>query len=152
MATSSAYFVPGGEREPSQYSPEMSRRARGAELWATLRSLGRTGLAELVDRTCNHAKAFAEGLRQAGAEILNDVVINQVLVSFGPPHVTKAVIRKIQEDGVCWCGGTEWQGRTAMRISVSSWSTTEDDVEMSLAAIVRAFAAVRGSAVGEFKG
>src|SRR5262245_37355041 len=78
MSTSSAYFGPGERREPSQYTPEMSRRARGVELWATLRSLGRRGLARLVDRTCDHAKAFAEGLRDAGAEILNDVVINQV--------------------------------------------------------------------------
>ncbi len=140
MATSSAYFVPGGEREPSQYSPEMSRRARGVELWATLRSLGRGGLASLVDRTCDHAKMFAEGLRLAGAEILNDVVINQVLVSFGPPEVTRAVIERIQQEGVCWCGGTEWQGRTAMRISVSSWATTAQDVEMSLAAMRRAVA------------
>jgi len=138
MSTTSAYFVPGEEREPSQYTPEMSRRARGVELWASLRSLGRRGLAELIDRTCDHARAFAEGLRTAGAEILNEVVINQVLVSFGPPELTRAIIARIQQDGVCWCGGTEWQGRTAMRISVSSWATTSEDVEMSLAAMRRA--------------
>jgi glutamate/tyrosine decarboxylase-like PLP-dependent enzyme len=138
MAMSSAYFTPGERREPSQFTPEMSRRARGVELWATLQSLGRDGLADLIDRTCHHAKRFAEGLRDAGNEILNDVVINQVLVSFGSPDLTSAVIERVQQDGVCWCGGTQWQGRTAMRISVSSWATTADDVEASIAAILRA--------------
>jgi glutamate/tyrosine decarboxylase-like PLP-dependent enzyme len=137
MAISAAYFNPGELREPSNYTPEMSRRARGVELWATLRSLGRRGLAELIERTCRHARRFAEGLRAAGHEILNEVVINQVLVSFGEPAVTRAVIAKVQSDGTCWCGGTEWHGRPAMRISVSSWATTEEDVEMSLAAIRR---------------
>jgi glutamate/tyrosine decarboxylase-like PLP-dependent enzyme len=138
MTTSSAYFVPGDDREPSQFTPEMSRRARGVELWATLYSLGRSGLADLVERTCRHARRFADGLRGHGYEILNDVVVNQVLVSFGPPGVTRAVIDRVQAEGVCWCGGTEWQGRTAMRISVSSWATTNDDVEISLRAIARA--------------
>jgi glutamate/tyrosine decarboxylase-like PLP-dependent enzyme len=136
MAISSAYFTPGELREPSNYTPEMSRRARGVELWATLRSLGRRGLAELIDRTCRHARRFAEALRAAGYEILNEVVINQVLISFGDPAVTRAVIAKVQAEGTCWCGGTEWRGRPAMRISVSSWATTEEDVEMSLAAIL----------------
>jgi glutamate/tyrosine decarboxylase-like PLP-dependent enzyme len=137
MSISAAYFSPGELREPSNYTPEMSRRARGVELWATLRSLGRSGLADLIERTCRHARRFAEGLRAAGHEILNEVVINQVLVSFGAPAVTRAVIAKVQSDGTCWCGGTEWHGRPAMRISVSSWATTEEDVEMSLAAIRR---------------
>jgi glutamate/tyrosine decarboxylase-like PLP-dependent enzyme len=138
MAASSAYFTPTGAREPSQFSPEMSRRARGVELWAALRSLGRSGLADLIERTCDHASTFAQALRDAGHEILNDVVINQVLVSFGSPDRTRAVIARIQQDGTCWCGATEWQGRTAMRISVSSWATTAADVEASLAAIARA--------------
>jgi len=138
MAISAAYLAPGQLREPSHYTPEMSRRARGVELWAALRSLGRAGLSGLIERTCSHAHTFAERLREAGYEILNEVVINQVLVSFGPPQVTRAVIEKVQQDGVCWCGVTEWQGRTAMRISVSSWATTNTDVEMSLAAIRRA--------------
>jgi glutamate/tyrosine decarboxylase-like PLP-dependent enzyme len=137
MAVSAAYFNPGELREPSNYTPEMSRRARGVELWATLRSLGRRGLAELIERTCRHARRFAEGLRAAGHEILNEVVINQVLVSFGDAAVTRAVIAKVQSEGTCWCGGTEWHGRPAMRISVSSWVTTAEDVEMSLAAIRR---------------
>jgi len=140
MAATSAYFIPGGEREPSQFTPEMSRRARGVELWAALASLGRSGLADLIDRTCDHAQRFANGLRAQGFEILNDVVINQVLVSFGPPDVTRAVIARLQQDGTCWCGGTEWQGRAAMRISVSSWATTSQDVDVSIAAMVRAAA------------
>jgi glutamate/tyrosine decarboxylase-like PLP-dependent enzyme len=138
MSMSAAYAEPGAHREPLQYNPEMSRRARGVELWATLRSLGRSGLASLIERTCNHARIFAQGLSEAGFEILNDVVINQVLVSFGTPQVTKAVIDRLQQEGICWCGGTQWQGRTAMRISVSSWATTGDDVQASLAAMCRA--------------
>jgi glutamate/tyrosine decarboxylase-like PLP-dependent enzyme len=137
MTVSAAYFAIGEQREPSHYTPELSRRARGVELWAALRFLGRHGLAELIERTCGHAKRFADGLRDAGYEILNDVVINQVLVSFGAPEVTRAVIERVQAEGTCWCGGTEWQGRTAMRISVSSWATTDQDVESSLAAIQR---------------
>jgi glutamate/tyrosine decarboxylase-like PLP-dependent enzyme len=137
MSVSAAYFTPGESREPSAYTPEMSRRARGVELWATLRALGRRGLAELIERTCRHARRFAQGLCAAGYEILNDVVINQVLVSFGEPEVTRAVIAKVQADGVCWCGGTEWHGRPAMRISVSSWATTGRDVETSLEAMRR---------------
>lgn len=132
-----AYLEPGARREPMHHTPDSSRRARGVELWATLKSLGRAGLRELVERTCAHAQRFAKGLQSAGFEVLNDVVINQVLVSFGAPEVTREVIRRIQEDGTCWCGGTVWQGRTAMRISVSSWATTEADVDRSLEAIVR---------------
>jgi len=132
-----AYLEPGARREPMHHTLESSRRARGVELWATLKSLGRSGLRELVERTCAHAQRFAKGLQHAGFEVLNDVVINQVLVSFGAPEVTKDVIRRIQEDGTCWCGGTVWRGKTAMRISVSSWATTEADVDRSLDAIVR---------------
>jgi glutamate/tyrosine decarboxylase-like PLP-dependent enzyme len=137
MVMSAAYLPEGGVREPGHYTPEMSRRARGVEVWAALRALGRSGLAELVERCCRHATRFADGLRQAGYEVLNDVVLNQVLVSFGEPERTRRVIARIQADGTCWCGGTVWQGRTAMRISVSSWATTEEDVERSLAAMVR---------------
>jgi glutamate/tyrosine decarboxylase-like PLP-dependent enzyme len=148
MAMWAAYFTPTSGREPSQFTPEMSRRARGIELWATLRSLGRQGLAELIDRTCDHARRFAGGLRAHGCDVLNDVVINQVLVSFGSDDVTRAVIERIQGDGTCWCGGTEWHGRAAMRISVSSWATTGADVESSLAAIRRAVDGVRQSKTG----
>ncbi len=137
MTATAAYLDPSARREPLYHTPDSSRRARGVELWATLKSLGKSGLADLIDRTCAHAQKFAAGLRDAGYEILNDVVINQVLVSFGTPEQTREVIRRVQEDGTCWCGGTVWQGKTAMRISVSSWATTDADVEKSLAAIVR---------------
>jgi threonine aldolase len=92
---------------------------------------------DLVERTCGHAARFAEGLRAAGYEVLNDVVLNQVLISFGQDFVTDSVIREVQEEGTCWCGGTVWKGRKAMRISVSSWATTESDVRRSLEAIIR---------------
>jgi glutamate/tyrosine decarboxylase-like PLP-dependent enzyme len=137
MSITAPYLTPGELREPAHYGPEMSRRARAVPLWAAMRSLGRNGLADLVDRTCRHARAFAERLDDLGYEILNDVVINQVLVSFGPPEVTRRVIELVQQDGACWCGVTEWQGRTAMRISVSSWATTSEDVEFAVAAIHR---------------
>jgi len=135
-----AYLIAGSQREPMEYSPEMSRRARGVEVWAALRSLGRSGLAELVERCCRHAERFARGLAAAGYEVLNQVQLNQVLVSFGDPQKTKRVIAALQQDGVCWCGGTVWQGHTAMRISVSSWATSDEDVERSLESILRAAA------------
>jgi len=125
------------ERNPSDFTPELSRRARGVEVWAALKFLGREGLVEMIERTCHHARRFAEELSAAGYQILNDVVLNQVLVSFGDPQKTKKIINEIQEDGTCWMGGTIWQGHTAMRISVSSWATTDEDVEKSLAAIIR---------------
>jgi glutamate/tyrosine decarboxylase-like PLP-dependent enzyme len=137
MTMSAAYLAPGVRREPVHYTPEASRRARGVELWAAMKSLGRSGLCALIERTCALAKRFEAGLREAEFEVLNEVVVNQVLVSFGSSEITREVIRRIQEDGTCWCGATEWQGRTAMRISVSSWSTTEADVDLSLEAIVR---------------
>ena len=140
-AASAPYLLEGKGREPEQYTPEMSRRARGVEVWAALLSLGRSGLADLIERTCRYATRFADGLRAAGWKVLNDVVLNQVLVSFGDAETTQRVIGAIQSDGTCWCGGTVWQGHTAMRISVSSWATTEDDVERSLAAILRLAAA-----------
>ncbi len=141
MSLTAAYLPQGGHREPSQYTPELSRRARGVEIWAALKSLGRSGLSDLIDRNCRFARRFAEALRQGGCEILNDVVLNQVLVSFGDAARTRQVIESVQRDGTCWCGPTEWQGRTAMRISVSSWATRDEDVERSVAAILRASAA-----------
>lgn len=138
MAITAAY-LPGGDghRTPSDFTPELSRRARGVEVWAALRSLGRSGVADLIDRTCGHARHFARRLGAAGHEILNDVVLNQVLVAFGSPERTERVIARIQEEGTCWCGTTYWQGRRAMRISVCSWATTSDDVERSVEAILR---------------
>jgi glutamate/tyrosine decarboxylase-like PLP-dependent enzyme len=137
MRIMAAYLEPGSRREPMNHTPEASRRARGVELWAALKCLGRSGLCALIERTCAHAQRFARGLKEGGFEVLNDVVINQVLVSFGAPEITREVIRRVQEDGTCWCGGTVWQGKTAMRISVSSWATTETDVERSLRAVIR---------------
>jgi glutamate/tyrosine decarboxylase-like PLP-dependent enzyme len=137
MSSPAAYLTESERRDPMRYTPESSRRARGIEVWAALRSLGRSGLADLIERTCRLASRFADGLRASGNEVLNDVVLNQVLVSFGDDHGTLRVIQGVQEDGVCWCGGTVWQGKRAMRISVSSWATTEEDVEASLAAILR---------------
>jgi len=140
--TVTAPYLPVGERrEPNHFVPEMSRRARGVEVWAALASLGRRGVAELVGRTCRHALRFMEGLTSAGYRVLNDVVLNQVLVEFGGAERTRRVIERLQADGTCWCGGTVWQGTTAMRISVSSWATTDDDVEQSLDAILRVAAA-----------
>jgi glutamate/tyrosine decarboxylase-like PLP-dependent enzyme len=137
MSAKAAYLASGEKREPWEFTPEMSRRSRGVELWAALRSLGRAGLAEMIERNCRAATRFAEGLKAAGYEILNEVALNQVLVSFGRDETTQRVIAAVQQDGTCWCGGTVWHGRAAMRISVSSWATTDEDVERSLAAMIR---------------
>jgi glutamate/tyrosine decarboxylase-like PLP-dependent enzyme len=138
MSIQASYLALGEHREPSDYNPELSRRARGVELWAGLRSLGRSGMAAIVERTSGLARQFAAGLKAAGYEILNDVVINQVLVSFGDAEKTLRTIARLQAEGTCWCGSTVWQGKTAMRISVSSWATTKEDVERSLAAMLKA--------------
>ena len=138
MSLAAAYIVAtGGERDPHEFVPEESRRARAIPVYAALRSLGREGFAELIERNCRQARRFAEGFSAAGYEVLNDVVLNQVLVSFGSAEQTQRVIAAIQQDGTCWCGGTVWKGRTAMRISVSNWSTTDYDVDKSIAAILR---------------
>lgn len=137
MSFSAAYLQASGDREPSHYTPESSRRARALEIWAVLRCLGRGGLAEMIERSCRLAARFADKLREAGYAILNEVALNQVLVSFGPDGVTRRVIQEVQNDGTCWCGGTEWHGHAAMRISVSGWATTEEDVDRSAEAIIR---------------
>lgn len=137
MSIAAAYLVQDGTREPLHYTPEMSRRARGVEIWAALRTLGRSGLAEMIERNCQFATRFAEGFRSAGYAVLNDVVLNQVLVSFGDAATTQRVIAAVQADGTCWCGSSVWQGQTAMRVSVSSWATTAEDVERSLDAMIR---------------
>jgi glutamate/tyrosine decarboxylase-like PLP-dependent enzyme len=137
MSINAAYLSFGERREPMQWTPESSRRARAVEIWAALRSLGRQGVDDLIERTCRLATRFADGLRAAGFAVLNDVTLNQVLVSFGDATATQQIVRELQADGTCWCGSTVWHGRTAMRISVSSWATTEDDVDRSVAAMVR---------------
>ena len=138
MTVQASYLALGEHREPSDYNPELSRRARAVELWAGLRSLGRSGMAEIVERTSSHARRFAQGLRAAGYQVLNEVVINQVLVSFGSAEKTLRTIERLQAEGTCWCGSTVWQGHTAMRISVSSWATAKEDVDRSLAAMLKA--------------
>jgi glutamate/tyrosine decarboxylase-like PLP-dependent enzyme len=144
MAVTAEYLpTAAAERDPSNFTPELSRRARGVDVWAALATLGRRGVAELIEGCCRHATRFAEGLAAAGFEVLNDVVLNQVLVAFGGTERTRAVITALQKEGTCWCGGTVWQGRTAMRISVSSWATTDEDVERSLAAMLRVTASCR---------
>jgi glutamate/tyrosine decarboxylase-like PLP-dependent enzyme len=138
MAITAYYLLTDSEfRNPSDFTPELSRRARGVDVWAALRTLGRRGVEDLVLRCCSHAQRFAAGLSDAGYEVLNDVVLNQVLVSFGDADVTRRIVDEIQRDGTCWCGSTVWQGKTAMRISVSNWSTTEEDVDLSLEAMLR---------------
>jgi glutamate/tyrosine decarboxylase-like PLP-dependent enzyme len=146
MTVSAAYLQASESREPYQYTPEASRRARAIEVWAALRSLGRRGLADMIERNCRLASRFAGQLRTAGYSILNDVVLNQVLVSFGDAAATKRVISELQNEGTCWCGGTEWHGQTAMRISVSGWATTEEDVDQSAAAVLRVASATQTGA------
>jgi glutamate/tyrosine decarboxylase-like PLP-dependent enzyme len=146
MGSHASYLVhsEGRERDELDWNPEFSRRARGFPMYAALRSLGRSGITDLVDRCCAHARRFAEALaREPGIEVLNEVVLNQVLARFldpGGDHDarTRAVVKAVQEDGTCWLGGTTWQGKAAMRISVSNWSTTTEDVDRSVATILRA--------------
>jgi glutamate/tyrosine decarboxylase-like PLP-dependent enzyme len=143
--TASYLVGSGAVHSPSDFALESSRRARGFAVWAALRELGRDGVAELVDRCCRLARRFAAGLSAGGAEVVNDVVLNQVLVSFGADAATDAVIDGVQRDGTCWLGGTTWRGRRLMRVSVSNWSTTEQDVDRSVAAILRVAAQVTPS-------
>jgi glutamate/tyrosine decarboxylase-like PLP-dependent enzyme len=141
MSYTAAYLTASGpEPGAADYTAESSRRARGFAVWAALRELGAEGVAELVDRCCRLARRFAEGLSAAGFEVANDVVLNQVLVGFGDDARTDRVVEAIQRDGTCWMGATTWRGRRLMRIAVSNHSTTEDDVDRSVAAIVRAAA------------
>jgi glutamate/tyrosine decarboxylase-like PLP-dependent enzyme len=146
MALNASYYVtaPGAERDNCNWVPEASRRARGFTVYAALRALGRNGITELVDRCCRLARRMAEKLSQdSRVRILNDVVLNQILVRFSDSSggdddtFTASVIRRVQDDGTCWLGGTNWHGMQAMRISVSNWSTTERDIDVSAQAILR---------------
>jgi glutamate/tyrosine decarboxylase-like PLP-dependent enzyme len=137
LSASAAYLPETANREPMHFTPEMSREARGVPIWAALKSLGKAGLAKMINSHCEMARYFANRFQNAGYKILNDVVLNQVLVSFGEPDTTREVIKRIQAEGTCWCGGTVWQGKTAMRISVSSWATTVEDVDLSINAILK---------------
>jgi len=146
LGVTASYLIHAGEdsrRDAVTWTPEFSRRARAFPVWAAIRSLGRSGVAELVERCCAHARRFADQLGgQPGVEVCNEVVLNQVLVRFPDPAGdgdarTREVVRRVQEDGTCWLSGSTWQGRAVMRISVSNWSTTTEDVDRSVAAILR---------------
>lgn len=139
MRATASYLPDSEYRDPMRFTPQSSQRARGAEVWAVLASLGREGVTGLVDRACDLAARFADGLAGAGFEVLNDVVLNQVVVDLGDDAGRAArAVAAIQADGTCWCGPTYWRGRNALRISVSNWSTTEADVGASVAAIIAA--------------
>lgn len=143
MALSTNYLVSSTNRDGMRLGPESSRRARGIELWAALATLGRQGLREMVERCCELALLFAREIERLGGRVLNEVRLNQVLVSFGSRERTLEIVRKVQKEGVCWMGSTVWQGETAMRISVSNWSTTVEDVNLSVASIEKAMASSR---------
>jgi len=138
MALSAAYLPPSGTRDPMHYGPDASRRARGVDVWAALKHLGRDGVADLVERCCGHAQRIGQELAATGCDVLNDVVSNQVLVAFGNEERTLRVIDAVQRNGTCWAGVSRWRDRAAMRISVSSWATTDEDVDRTVRAIVAA--------------
>lgn len=133
------YLIQEPEGDPFDRVPEMSRRARAVPVWAVLAALGRTGVAELVERFCRHATAFAAGIAEIpGAEVLNDIVFTQVCATFGSDAETRAVVDRMLADGTAWTSGSRWRDRAVLRISVCNWSTTEDDIEATLAALRRA--------------
>ena len=142
MGTQAAYLIQAEEHGPCDqldWNPEFSRRARGFPVYAALRSLGRSGVAKLVEQACAHARRFGEELALLpGCEVLNDVVLNQVLFRFGSDEATESVLAAVQASGEAWMSGTIWQGRRAIRISVSNWATTDDDVSRTLAAFAAA--------------
>jgi glutamate/tyrosine decarboxylase-like PLP-dependent enzyme len=143
MSISADYLLLGRHRDAIDITLDGSRRARGFDVWAALRSLGRRGLAEMIDRNCDQAAWLAKELRSAGVEVLNDVVLNQVVVAFGSDENTRRAIAALQEARVIWAGGTRWRGREALRISISAWATTPDDLTTTLQAILEARQAVR---------
>jgi glutamate/tyrosine decarboxylase-like PLP-dependent enzyme len=150
MSVSASYLEhtdPDAARDQLDWTPEFSRRARGFPIYAAIRALGREGIAAMVERCCAHATLFTELLgAEPGVEILNEVLLNQVLVRFGDDdELTRATIAAVQDEGTCWLSGTVWQGKAAMRISVSNWRTSKDDVERSAAAILEAAATAAGS-------
>ena len=143
LRTNAAYIQSTGQRDNMHYTLDMSRRARSLELWAALKSLGKSGVQDLVNRLCHHAYALATGLHQQGFRILNRVTFNQVLVAGNSPEQTQAILAQVQQSGECWCGGTSWYGKPAIRLSVCSWTTTEADLDRTVQAFVAARSAVR---------
>ena len=144
MATTAPYFKADGQNAPKDMVPEFSRRARGVEVWAALRTLGRGGIADMIEHCCGHAQLFADGLRSIGFEVLNDVMLNQVVATIGSPEELAAIRAHVEASGECWFGPTVWKGRAAIRISVSSWRTTAADADRSLTAIATAKTAILG--------
>ena len=138
MQASGSYILYSEHRDGMLYTPEMSRRARSIELWATLKGFGKSGIGALVDTLCDNARSFAERLNESGFRVLNDVVFNQVLVACDSPEETKATLARLQAGGVCWCGGAVWRQEPVIRISVCSWRTTKEDVDACVAAFVAA--------------
>ena len=140
----------GPTADPDEKAPELSRRARGVPVWAALRSLGRNGVADMVDGFVRHARAIAAGIETIeGAEVLNDVVFTQVCVAFEDDERTRAITARLLADGTAWMSGSRWRGRDVLRVSVSNWSTDADDVEVSVDAVRRAANAVRLASVGQ---
>jgi glutamate/tyrosine decarboxylase-like PLP-dependent enzyme len=151
MGLTASYLQRGTNEERSgmDWVPDSSRRSRILPLYALFRALGREAVAGIIRRNCALARRMAETLSHSpGVTILNDVVLNQVLVQFGDAATTRQVIAAVQADGTCWAGGAFWQGKQAMRISVSNWSTTEEDIDRSAAVMLRAFSQVSSSAAG----
>jgi glutamate/tyrosine decarboxylase-like PLP-dependent enzyme len=142
MQYAAPYLEVAGEasiRDPMGYSPEFSRRARSVPVWAAIRELGRSGTAELVERCCAHATRFAERIVELdGCEVLNDVVLNQVLFRFADDATTRAAVATVQAGGEAWMSGTTWDGRAAIRLSVSGWRTNEADIDRTVAAFAQA--------------
>jgi glutamate/tyrosine decarboxylase-like PLP-dependent enzyme len=138
FASVAGYLPPDAGFEAMYHTPQASQRARQIEVWAALRTLGRQGVTDLVVRTCGYAQTMAETLRGAGLTVLNDVVLNQVLVRAARDDLTLALVKAVQQDGTCWCGPTMWQLRPAMRISISGWATSDDDIAKSANAIITA--------------
>jgi glutamate/tyrosine decarboxylase-like PLP-dependent enzyme len=144
MGVHAAYLIQDERPDPMSTVPEFSRRARGFTVWAALRSLGRRGVAEMVERLCSHARRFAAGLAELdGVRVVNDVVFTQVCVSFGTDEVTRKVATRLLQDGAAWMTPSTWHGQAVLRISVSNWRTADNDVDRTLAAIRRVLADVR---------
>ncbi|MEO0563766.1 MAG: pyridoxal-dependent decarboxylase, partial [Chloroflexota bacterium] len=138
LQASGSYMQFSEQRDNMLYTLDMSRRARGIELWALLKNLGRSGVDAMIARLCDNATRFADGLRAAGFDVLNEVVFNQVLVACDSPDLTTATMHEIQTGGECWAGGSQWDGAPVIRVSVCSWVTTADDVDRSVQAFVDA--------------
>ncbi len=137
MQATGSYIIYSENRDGMLYTPEMSRRSRAIELWATLKSIGKSGVEELVDGLCERAQQCAQELSAQGFHILNEVVFNQVLVAADTPEQTAAVLKNVQQSGECWCGGARWRDTPVIRVSVCSWATTAEDIHRTVRAFVK---------------